>query len=71
MRATRCQNGAVGFEMPVSHYNDAVAKLAMQPLVVELLKDLLKVSWKIHDPIKQSRTNYIILKMDAVLLRPQ
>lgn len=43
--------------MPVSHHDDAVAKLAMKPLVVELLKDLLKVSWKIHDPIKQNRRN--------------
>lgn len=60
MRATRCQNRAMGFEMPVSHHNDTVAKLAMKPLVVELLEDLLKVSWKIHDPMKQSRRNYNI-----------
>lgn len=43
--------------MPVPHHNDTVAKLAMKPLVVELLKDLLKVSWKIHDPIKQNIRN--------------
>lgn len=41
--------------MPVSHHNDTVTKLAMKSLVVELLKDLLKVSRKIHDPIKQKR----------------
>ena len=44
--------------MPVSHHNDTVTKLPMKPLVVELLKDLLKVSWKIHDPIKQNRRSY-------------
>lgn len=60
MCATCCQNRAMCFEMPVSHHNDTVTKLAMKPLVVELLKDLLKVSWKIHDPIKQNRRNYNI-----------
>lgn len=61
MCATCCQNRAMGFEMPVPHHNDTVTKLAMKPLVVELLEDLLKVSWKIHDPIKKP-TKYCITK---------
>lgn len=59
MCTTCCQNRAMGFEMPVSHHNDAVTKLAMKPLVVELLKDLFKVSWKIHDP-EQPRSRLVL-----------
>lgn len=50
MRAACCQHRAVGFEMPVPHYNDTVTELAMKSLVVQLLKNLLKVTRKIHCP---------------------
>lgn len=55
MRAACCQHGAVGFEMPVPHYNDTVTELAMKSLVVQLLKNLLKVTRKIHCPIGNTR----------------
>lgn len=50
MRAACRQHGAVGFEMPVPHYNDAVTELAVKSLVVQLLEDLLKMTRKIHCP---------------------
>lgn len=50
MRAACSQHGAVGFEVPVPHYDDTVTELPMKSLVVQLLKDLLKVTRKIHCP---------------------
>lgn len=50
MRAACGQHGAVGFEVPVPHYDDTVTELPMKSLVVQLLKDLLKVTRKIHCP---------------------
>lgn len=50
MRAACRQHGAVGFEMPVPHYNDTVTELAVKSLVVQLLEDLLKMTRKIHCP---------------------
>lgn len=55
MRAACCQHGAVGFEVSVPHYNDTVTELAMKSLVVQLLKDLLKVTRKIHCPGRSPR----------------
>lgn len=44
--------------MSIPYYNDTITELAMKSLVVQLLKDLFKVSRKIHDPMgKQSVKN--------------
>lgn len=49
MRAAGGEHGAVGLKMTTAHHDDAVTQLSMQPLEVQLLKDLLKVPWEIHD----------------------
>lgn len=41
--------------MPVPHHNDTVTELPMKSLVVQLLKDLLKVTRKIHCPGRSPR----------------
>lgn len=48
MGATGCQHGAVGLEVSAAHYDDTIPQLTMDTLVVELLKDLLKVTWEVH-----------------------
>lgn len=53
MRAACCQDRPVRLEVPVPNHNDAVTKLAVKPLIIQLLEELLKVPWKIHDPIKK------------------
>lgn len=55
MRAAGCQYRAMGFKMPVPHYDDTITELAMKSLVVQLLEDLFKVSRKIHDPMGKQR----------------
>lgn len=55
MCAACCQHGAVGFEVSVPHYDDTVTELAMKSLVVQLLKDLLKVTRKIHCPVENTQ----------------
>lgn len=55
MRTACCEHGAVGFEVPVPHNNDTVTELPMKSLVVQLLKDLLKVTRKIHCPIEDTK----------------
>lgn len=48
MGATGRQHGAVGLEVSAAHHDDTIPQLTMDTLVVELLKDLLKVTWEVH-----------------------
>lgn len=45
--------------MSATHHNDAVPQLTVDTLVVELLKDLLKVAWKIHCPVMTQKKGEI------------
>lgn len=53
--AAGCQDRAVGLEMSAPHHDDTIPQLTMDTLIVELLKDLLKVAWEIHGPKGQTR----------------
>lgn len=48
------QDRAVGLEMSAAHHDDTIPQLTMDTLIVELLKDLLKVARKIHGPKGQT-----------------
>lgn len=55
MGAAGRQHRAVGLEVSAAHYDDTVAQLTVDTLIVELLEDLLKVAWEIHGPKERSR----------------
>lgn len=52
--AAGCKNRAVGFEVSAAHHYDAVAQLTVQPLIVQLLEYLLKVSREVHGSADKS-----------------
>lgn len=58
----------MGFKVSAAHHNDAVAQLAVDALVVELLEDLLEVTWEIHNPVDKAKTTTMERKSDDVQL---
>lgn len=55
MGAAGRQHGAVGLEVSAAHHDDTVPQLTVHTLVVELLKDLLKVTWEVHGSKKKKK----------------
>lgn len=49
------QDGAMGFEMSAAHHYYTVTELALETLVIELLKCLFEMSRKIHGPASQAQ----------------
>jgi len=53
--AAGCQHRAVGLKVSAAHHDDTVAQLTVDTLIVELLEDLIKVTWEIHGPKDRGR----------------
>lgn len=48
MRTACCQDGAVSLKGLTSNHHYTVTQLSLEALVVELLENMLEVTWKVH-----------------------
>lgn len=51
MGAACSKDGAVSLEALASHHNHTITQLSMEALVVELLKNMLEMTRKVHNRI--------------------